>query len=289
MSTPDHLAPAPAGLLTRAAVTFGEVVTVILAALALQALSREPVTIDVFSVAMLVAAAMRIVTETGWGASPGKWLAGIRVKFPGEVRWMRLPQAVLRNTWLWLAPLAVLLSTQEEDLWAMAAAVGVSIILGPDRRSVTDLLAGAYVIDPVAPRRVPDPVDHISPRRALAWAVDMGLAVLLGLALGAVLDWSWWARGLAVLAVVRLVTELIDAPTPGKALLGLRVTHSPGLRPLRVLGRNLWLAPALLIALAVDHPVLLVEGFIALTFLYIPAQYSITDLLARAEITRTGR
>ena len=198
MSTPDHLAPAPAGLLTRAAVTFGEVVTVILAALALQALSREPVTIDVFSVAMLVAAAMRIVTETGWGASPGKWLAGIRVKFPGEVRWMRLPQAVLRNTWLWLAPLAVLLSTQEEDLWAMAAAVGVSIILGPDRRSVTDLLAGAYVIDPVAPRRVPDPVDHISPRRALAWAVDMGLAVLPGLALGAVLDWSWWARGLAV-------------------------------------------------------------------------------------------
>ncbi|NLP38671.1 MAG: RDD family protein [Corynebacterium pollutisoli] len=289
MSTPDHLAPAPAGLLTRAAVTFGEVVTVILAALALQALSREPVTIDVFSVAMLVAAAMRIVTETGWGASPGKWLAGIRVKFPGEVRWMRLPQAVLRNTWLWLAPLAVLLSTQEEDLWAMAAAVGVSIILGPDRRSVTDLLAGAYVIDPVAPRRVPDPVDHISPRRALAWAVDMGLAVLLGLALGAVLDWSWWARGLAVLAVVRLVTELIDTPTPGKALLGLRVTHSPGLRPLRVLGRNLWLAPALLIALAVDHPVLLVEGFIALTFLYIPAQRSITDLLARAEITRTGR
>lgn len=47
---------------------------------------------------MLVAAAMRIVTETGWGAGPGKWLAGIREKLPGEVQWMRLPQAVLRNT-----------------------------------------------------------------------------------------------------------------------------------------------------------------------------------------------
>lgn len=34
---------------------------------------------------------------------------------------------------------------QEENLWAMAAAVGVSIILGPDRRSVTDLLARAEI------------------------------------------------------------------------------------------------------------------------------------------------
>lgn len=289
MSTPDHLAPAPAGLLTRAAATFGEVVTVILAALALQTLSREAITVDVVSAAMLVAAAMRIVTETGWGASPGKWMAGIRVKFPCEQRWMRLPQAVLRNTWLWLAPLTVLLSPVGEQLWAMAAAVGLSIILGPDRRSVTDLLAGAYVIDPAAPRRVPDPVDHVSPRRAVAWVVDMALAVLVGLPLSMLLDWSWWARGLLVLAVLKAVSELLAAPTPGKLLLGLRVEHSPGMRALRVLGRNVWLVPALLIAVTVDHPVLLVEGLIAVTFLYIPAQRSLTDLLVGARVTRTSR
>ncbi|MFC6146125.1 hypothetical protein [Corynebacterium nasicanis] len=285
MSTSAHLAPAPAGLFTRAAATSGEVLALILAALALQTLTREPVTLDVFSAALLCAAAVRIITETGWGASPGKWLAGLRVKFPGEVTWMRLPQAVLRNTWLWLAPLTVLLSPRDENLWAMAATVGISIILGPDRRSVTDLLGGAFVIDPAAPRRVPDPVDHVSPRRALAWAVDMALSSLLALALAPLLGWSWWAGGLVVLALLKVVTELLDAPTPGKALFRLRVTHAPGFRLVRVAARNLWLLPALFLAFAVGHPVLLVEGFIALTFLYIPAQRSVTDLLARAEVT----
>lgn len=285
---PEHLAPAPAGLLTRAAASGGEVLAVVLTGLALQALTREPLGWDMVASTMLIAAALRIVTETGWGASPGKWLAGIRVKFPGEARWMRLPQSVLRNTWLWLPPLTVLLSPQEQELWAMATAVGVSIVLGPDRRSVTDLLAGAFVIDPSAPRRVPDPVDHVSPRRALAWAVDMAVAVLAGLVLAPLLDWSWWARGLVVLAVIRLVTETVGVPSPGKALLRVRVDYPAGRRLVRVIARNLWLLPALLLAATVGHAVLLVEGFIALTFLYIPAQRSVTDLLAQAKVRVSG-
>ncbi|MDO5669652.1 MAG: RDD family protein [Corynebacterium sp.] len=285
---PEHLAPAPAGLLTRGAATGGEVLAVILTGLALQALTRQPLGWDVVASTMLIAAALRIVTETGWGASPGKWLAGIRVKFPGEARWMRLPQSLLRNTWLWLPPLTVLFRPQEEELWVMATAVGISIVLGPDRRSVTDLLAGAFVIDPSAPRRVADPVDHVSPRRALAWAVDMALATLAGLALAPVLDWSWWARGLVVLAVIRLLSETLGVPSPGKALLRVRVDYPAGLRVVRAIARNLWLLPAILIAATVGHSVLLVEGFIALTFIYIPAQRSVTDLLAQAKVRVSG-
>lgn len=282
-----QLAPAPAGFFTRIAVTVLEITAVTLLGMGVQWLATEPLAPEKFTMAVaLTTALIRILTETVWGSSPGKWLTGIRVRFPGEQRWMRLPQATLRNIWLWLVPVDILTGQSGATVWGFASLVGLTIILGPDRRSVTDLLAGAFVIDPNAPRRVADPVDHVSPRRALAWMVDMTLAGLAGLLLDSWLTWSWWAAGLLVLAVLKVGAELASLPTPGKALTGLRITYPPGLRPIRVLARNLWLLPAILLAAGVHHPVFLIEGFIAMTFLYLPGQRSATDHLAQASVTR---
>lgn len=282
-----QLAPAPAGLFLRGAATFVDLTLVLLLGLGVQTLVTEPLDPDMFTIAVLLTTAnIRILAETVWGGSPGKWLTGIRVKFPGAPRFMRLPLSILRNSWLWVIPLSILLGDMILSVWAAIVVVAVSIILGPDRRSVADLLAGAYVIDSNAPRRVPDPVDHVSPRRALAWAVDMTLSALAGWALDNWLDWSWWAWGLVVLAVLRIASESLRVPTPGKALLGLRVEHRPGMLPVRAVARNLWILPALLLAAGFDHPLLLVECFIALSFLYLPGQRSATDYLAQATVTR---
>lgn len=282
-----HLAPAPAGFFTRLAVTFLEVTVVTLLGMAVQWVVTQPLPPGRFTLAVLLTTAwIRILTEAAWGASPGKWLAGIRVKFPAERRWMRLPQAALRNIWLWAVPVTVLLGGIENSVWGAAVPVALSMIIGPDRRSLTDLLAGAFVIDPNAPRRVPDPIDHVSPRRGVAWVVDMTLSGLAGWVLSAWLGWSWWALGLMVLAVLKVGAEILRVPTPGKALTGLRIDYPAGNLPLRVVARNLWILPAFLLAASVDYPVLLVEGFIALTFLYLPRQRSATDYLAQATVAR---
>lgn len=114
----------------------------------------------------------------------------------------------------------------------------------------------------------------------------MTLSALAGWALDNWLDWSWWAWGLVILAVLRIASESLRVPTPGKALLGLRVEHLPGMLPVRAAARNLWILPALLLAAGFDHPLLLVECFIALSFLYLPGQRSATDYLAQATVTR---
>lgn len=282
-----QLAPAPAGLFTRGAATFVDLTVVLLLGLGVQTLVTEPLDPDRFTIAaLLTTAIIRILTETVWGASPGKWLSGIRVKFPGAPRLLRLPQSMLRNSWLWVIPLSILLGDMIVSVWAAVIVVAFSIILGPDRRSVADLLAGAFVTDPNAPRRVRDPLDHVSPRRAMAWAVDMTLAALAGWALDSWLGWSWWALGLAVLAVLKIAAESLRVPTPGKALLGLRISYPPGNLPVRAVARNLWILPALLLAAGFQHPLLLVECFIALSFLYLPGQRSATDYLAQATVTR---
>ncbi len=282
-----HLAPAPAGLFTRGAATFIDLTVVLLLGLGVQTLVADPLDPDRFTIAtLLTTAIIRIIAETVWGGSPGKWLTGIRVKFPGAPRLLRLPQSILRNSWLWVIPLSILLGDMVASVWAAAIVVAFSIILGPDRRSVADLLAGAFVTDPSAPRRPRDPLDHVSPRRAMAWGVDMGLAALAGWALHSRLDWSWWALGLVVLAVLKIATESLRVPTPGKAILGLRVEHHPGKLPVRAAARNLWILPALLLSAFFDHPLLLVECFIALSFLYLSDQRSVTDRLAQATVTR---
>lgn len=288
METPaPRPAPAPAGLFIRGAATFIDLTVVLLLGLGVQTLVTDPLDPDKFTIAALLTTAnIRILAETVWGASPGKWLTGSRVKFPGAPRLLRLPQSILRNSWLWAIPLSILLGDMVTTVWAAVAVVAFSIILGPDRRSVADLLAGAYVIDPNAPRRMADPVDHVSPRRAMAWGVDMALAALAGWALDNWLGWSWWALGLVVLAVLKIAAESLRVPTPGKALLGLRVEHRPGKLPVRAVARNLWILPALLLAAIFEHPLLLVECFIALSFLYLPDQRSATDRLAQATVTR---
>lgn len=285
-----HLAPSPAGFFTRLAVTFLEISIIMLLGMAVQGWVAEPLSENSFAMAVLLTTALvRILGEATWGVSPGKWLAGIRVKFPEDRRWMRLPQAALRNIWMWMFPLSMFFGGFGSVMWVGALPVALSIVVGPDRRSLTDLLAGAFVIDPKAPRRVPDPVDHVSPRRAVAWLVDMLLAALIGRVLGIWLDWSWWALGLMVLGVLKVGVELLHQPTPGKFLTGLRVDYPSGLLPVRVVARNLWILPALLLTTVVDQPLVLVEGFIAMTFLYLPHQRSITDYLAQAAVSEVGR
>ncbi|AGF71870.1 RDD family protein [Corynebacterium halotolerans] len=249
---------------------------------------------------LLAWASVRILCEAAWGTSPGKYLAKLRVVFFTRTGddvsgWHRLPRAVLRNGWLWLPPLATLIGpdTLESDGWAWV--VALSILIRGDDRSLADLLAGAEV---VSSRTGPGPEfrgavrpTSLPPQRALAWAVDMTVAMLLGGVLGRFTDWPVWVDAVAVLGLLRVVTEWVGLPTPGKAVLGLRVSYRawfdrPVLVFLQVPVRNLWV-PAALFYYATNpfSTPLTIEALVMFFILVAPDHRGVTDQLAGAYVT----
>lgn len=248
----------------------------------------------------LVLAAVRILGEAVWGTSPGKYLTDLQVVFRTRTGdrvtgWQRLPRAALRNGWLWLPAVMVLIDPSFTWYNGLASAVALTVLIRWDNRSLADLLAGAEVLSTKhtvpspAPRESPWPTSS-PPQRALAWAIDLAVAALAGAALTQVTGWSFWLDTLTVLGLMRLLTEWVGLPTPGKAVMGLRVYYLPwfGLRGmvfLQVLVRNLWVPAAVAYAASPFATPLLVEGLVMAFILVYPDHRGVMDWLANAHIT----
>lgn len=248
---------------------------------------------------LLVLALVRILSESVGGASPGKYLMDLQVVYRTRtgrpiLGWARLPRAVLRNGWLWLPALMVL--TDPSFTWfnGLASVVALTVIIRRDNRSAADLLAGAEVLSSThtvpapRPRETPWPTSA-PPQRALAWAVDLGVSAAAGVLLSAAADWRFWPTALVVLGVLRLVSEWIGLPTPGKALLGLRVYYLAwfdlrGLIFLQVIVRNLWIPAAVAYATSPYSVPLLVEAVVMTFILAFPDHRGIMDRLANAHV-----
>lgn len=103
-------------------------------------------------------------------------------------------------------------------------------------------------------------------------------------------EWNWWALTLVALGVLRLLAEWIGLPTPGKAVLGLRVYYLPwfGSRAMvffQVIVRNLWVVPAVALVVSPWPVPLLLEGVVMVSILISTEHRGLTDLAARAHVT----
>jgi uncharacterized RDD family membrane protein YckC len=96
--------------------------------------------------------------EIGTGASPGKWLTGLRIRRPdgtsaGIVR--RLIRAVLKNAVLFVVlPFGMIENTAGIAVCfvlALTGLVGIFLVFGADRRALHDKISGTAVV----PRSVP--------------------------------------------------------------------------------------------------------------------------------------
>ncbi len=250
---------------------------------------------------VLVLAAVRILGEAGWGTSPGKRLTGLMVVFSDRTGQTvtgsrgRLPLTVLRNGWLWLPPVMLLINPEHSWYNALASVVALTLLLRWDNRSLFDQLAGAEVLSATQTVSAPDPRQTPWPlaspaQRALAWLVDLAVAGVVGAVLLTVSGWNWWALTLVVLGTLRLLAEWIGLPTPGKAALGLRVYYLPWFNSramifLQVVVRNLWVVPAAALAVGWWSGPLLVEGVVMVSILLTADHRSLPDLAARAHVT----
>ncbi|AGF71869.1 hypothetical protein A605_04290 [Corynebacterium halotolerans YIM 70093 = DSM 44683] len=249
---------------------------------------------------LLVLAAVRILGEALWATSPGKYVTGLQVVFHtrtgGRVAgWQRLPRAALRNGWLWLPAVMVLIDPSFTWYNGLASAVALTVLIRWDNRSLADLLAGPEVLS--VTHTVPAPASRKSPwptssppQRALAWAIDLAVAALVGTALTQVTGWSFWLDTLTVLGLMRVITEWVGLPTPGKAVMGLRVYHLPwfdvkALVFLQVLVRNLWVPVAVAYAASPYATPLLFEGLVMAFILVFPDHRGVMDWLANAHVT----
>ena len=167
---------------------------------------------------VLVLAAVRILGEAGWGTSPGKRLTGLMVVFSDRTGQTvtgsrgRLPLTVLRNGWLWLPPVMLLINPEHSWYNALASVVALTLLLRWDNRSLFDQLAGAEVLSATQTVSAPDPRQTPWPlaspaQRALAWLVDLAVAGVVGAVLLTVSGWNWWALTLVVLGTLRLLAE----------------------------------------------------------------------------------
>ncbi|MGP6174993.1 RDD family protein [Corynebacterium sp. A21] len=105
--------------------------------------------IRVVIVAVLVAL-VRIIGEIGWGSSPGKHLAGLRVVFHDRngrpvAGIHRVVPAIIRNAWLWL-PVTFAFFAVENIVSGLGVTVVIAVLLRRDGRTLTDRLSGARVI-----------------------------------------------------------------------------------------------------------------------------------------------
>lgn len=103
------------------------------------------------AIAVLAVALVRIITETLWGASPGKRLSSLGVEYHdqnGQPRTgvQRLVPAVVRNSWLWI-PVLLSLIMPENLLSGLAVTALLAIVFRKDGRLLTDRLAGARVVN----------------------------------------------------------------------------------------------------------------------------------------------
>ncbi len=248
---------------------------------------------------LLALAVVRVLGETAWGTSPGKYLTDLQVEYRTRtgrriMGWARVPPAVLRNGWLWLPALMVLIDSSYTWYNGLAAVVALTVVIRWDNRSVVDLLAGAEVlsskhtVSAPEPRTTPWPTSA-PPQRALAWAVDLGVSAAVGVLLSGATAWSFWPTTLAVLGVLRLVTEWVGLPTPGKAVMGLQVYYLAwfdvrALVFIQVVVRNLWIPVAVAYAASPYATPLLFEAVIMVFITVFPDHRGVTDLLANAHV-----
>lgn len=169
-------------------------------------------------------------------ATPGKWLAGLRVRSAdgGEAS---IAAVLIRN----------LMRLIDYPLFFLTAA---GLMESTQRHQrLGDLLAGTVVVREIAfePRRIPPETTPLAgaTRRAVAWALD--LLVIVPMAYGLLLAIPVGRPSLATIAINAVlpltllaltVCETFFQTTFGKALVGLRVAQEDG-RPARF--ASIWL------------------------------------------------